>query len=65
MKFSKIERESKAEHTPDGCKEAENADWGKHCICERTAPFMSYRLTSGSAPTATIWKEEKATLRVD
>ena len=41
-------------HTPDGCRETENADGGAHCICERIAPLMSKRHRRGSAPTAKI-----------
>ena len=42
------------DHTPDGCRETENADGGAHCICERIAPLMSKRHRRGSAPTAKI-----------
>jgi hypothetical protein len=43
------------ENTPAGCKEIEKADGGAHGICERIAPFMSKRLSIGSAPTVRIW----------
>ena len=43
----------------NGCNETENVDRGTHCILESIAPLMSYRLSSGSAPTAEIWKELK------
>lgn len=48
-------KNSNQDNTPDGCKEIEKEDGGAHCICERVTPFMSNRLSRGSAPTASIW----------
>lgn len=44
----------KQNHTPEGCKETENAERGAHCICESVIPFISKRFSRGSAPTAKI-----------
>lgn len=41
-------------HTPSECRDTEKADGEAHCICERIMPFMSKRLSRGSAPTAKI-----------
>lgn len=42
-------------HTPDRCKETENADSGAHLIWDKILPFMSIRLSIDEAPTAKIW----------
>jgi hypothetical protein len=50
-------------HTPDEWIEIENADKGAHLICDRTAPLIVIRESTGSAPTARIWSDTNQTKR--